>query len=158
VLVSTALTMVRKQIYDVNSLEYTDEELINYLNSAISLLGYELIKADAPDITAEITISVVDTAKPTGFVQWAARYPLTVSGGLINAYGTLPITARYYKHPALVAATTDNLPFDNDIYNHLLVQLTAIMALNRNEYEISQDSALAGEIKKAITETLAIVR
>lgn len=157
-LVSELLAMVRRQIYDVNSLEYTDAELISYLNSAISILGYELIRVDAPDTTAEVTVSVQGAAKPSDFAQWAGRYPLTISGGLINCYGTLPITARYYKKPAMMTATNNTLPFDNDVYNHLLAQLTAIMALNRNEYEVSQDSALSAEVRKVITETLAIVR
>jgi hypothetical protein len=77
---------------------------------------------------------------PTRFAGWAGQYHIVVSNGkLYPADGS--ILARWYEYPAPVQSLNDSLPFDEQHHQRLL-SLASIHALNRNEYDVTQDIAL----------------
>ena len=83
---------------------------------------------------------------PDDFLFFAGAVPISVDGGIVDFYGpasTLP--ARYFARLPYISAfkERDELPHRQDDLM-TVAALAAIYALNKQEYNVSQDLALLG--------------
>ena len=58
---------------------------------------------------------------------------------------------RYFATPALIESTTKELPFNHDAINDIIVKSAVLLALNENEYDISQDTNIVNALQQAIS-------
>ena len=151
------LALVRKLIADEQATGFTEsptgnnleepegtEELINYLDRAVD--EYSKRQAAAGDLRLMKRMAGVDGARlPLDFLSFCGAVPVNVEGGVMKYYGeatTLPI--RYFARlPYVSAYPSGALPYEND-QERTIAALAAIYALNKHEYNVSQDLMLLG--------------
>lgn len=138
--VSNLLVSIRNKIHDVKKIEYEDAELIDCLNDAIDYMSLFLIRiADGEMIKSIIVPGMIE--KPSDFDSVVGAQSLYMENNYIKTLTGDPATMRYYATKQHISDTTDAIPFKSSL-EPLLAELTAIYALNRNEYDITQDMAL----------------
>lgn len=57
---------------------------------------------------------------------------------------------RYFATPDLVSET-DDMPFNHEAINSVILRTAIMLALNENEYDISQDSNIVESLKQAVS-------
>lgn len=152
---SELLALVRKLIADEQAAGFTPggnmeqpegtQELLTYLDRAVD--AYSRRKAEAGDVRFLKTFVPVNGARlPVDFLFFAGNAPISTDGGTISFYGppsTLPV--RYYARLPYVTGFDEN---DDLPYRHedeiTISALAAIYALNKHEYNVSQDLMLLG--------------
>ena len=142
--VSDLIPRIRDKIQD-SGIEYTDSDVINYINEAIAYLSNLLISANDPNMVVEQEVKDQDTI-PNGFVKFAGLFPLSPANGKFNiTNGDASVSARYFCMKPAIALITDTVPFQ-DQYSTQLVNRASIIALNRNEFNVAQDISMDQDI------------
>ena len=148
-LVSAFLTLVRDRIRDSYKLEYFDPELIGYINDAISY--WSSCSVANKDLLKIKTISVspyVDI--PTNFAHLVGAYPVSIeSGRLISNTGDT-VLCKYYCYDDSVTSTTDTLSYSSPEIS-ILLQLTCLYALNRNQFDVTSETALSKALSDVVS-------
>ena len=149
------LALVRKLINDEQATGFTEggnleqpegtQELIHYLDRAVDV--YSKRQAATKDIRLLKTMNVTTGSKlPNDFLALCGAVPINIDAGVIHYYGeasTLPV--RYFARLPYVSSYSDTatLPYEHDQYMNIL-SLAAVFALNKHEFNVSQDLALLG--------------
>ena len=149
------IALVRKLISDEQATGFTEggnleepegtQELINYLDRAVDT--YSKRQAAAKDIRFLKRATITNGGKlPSDFISFCGAVPVNVDGGVTTFYGeasTLPI--RYFARLPYVSSygEEDALPYEHE-HEMIIAALAAIYALNKHEYEVSQDLYLLG--------------
>lgn len=149
------LALVRKLIADEQATGYTEggnleapegtQELLNYLDRAVD--EYSRRRAEAKDVRfIKTVVPTLGGRLPDDFLWFAGAVPISTDGGVMNFYGglsTLPV--RYFARLPYVTAyrEADPLPYPHDT-EITLAALAAIYALNKHEFNVSQDLMLLG--------------
>lgn len=149
------VALVRKLISDEQATGYTEggnleepegtQELINYLDRAVD--AYSRQQASAGNIRFMKRATITNGgALPNDFIMFCGVVPVTVEGGVTNFFGstgTMPI--RYFARLPYVSAYAETaaLPYIHED-EVMLAAIAAVYALNKHEYEVSQDLALLG--------------
>ena len=149
------VALVRKLIADEQATGFTEggnleqpegtQELINYLDRAVDT--YSKRQASAGDIRFMKRATITNGGTlPSDFIMFCGVVPVTVEAGTTNFFGstgTMPI--RYFARLPYVSSYGENdaLPYEHE-YEVVLAALAAIYALNKHEFEVSQDLALLG--------------
>lgn len=152
-LVSELITKerIRERVFDTLSATFTDNELLAYINDAINLVWNELTALGYYETVGDKQFTLASDTLPTDFLRFAAKYPIiTKADGTATLYGTLPCDTRYLRRPIFMTATSDTLPFKNDSINLLLGQITIMLALNRNEYNVEFEQGIISQLIKLI--------
>lgn len=152
---SEIIALVRKLINDEQATGYTNNanleqpdgtgELVNYLDRAVQAFSEQL--AAAGDLRLIKTLSVTNGMSiPDDFLRFAGQVPVSVTGGTFSFYGhttTLPV--KYFARMPYVSDYdySDNLPYTHD-QEMKIAALAAVYALNKHEFNVSQDLALLG--------------
>lgn len=158
-LVSEAIERIRRRINDEYDTGYSDEVLINYINDSIKYLCHALITRNDPLLvdTMEIKANEINLV-PANFTRFAGGYPVKRMGNRFYLTdGSDYLTAKYFFIPAELTAVTDDLPFDNDTYHALIINLSCIYALNQHEFNVERDTAMKQEMEQLITQALGEV-
>lgn len=143
------LALVRKLINDEQATGFTEggnleepegtQELLNYLDRAVDEYSKHIqyIKH----------MTVINGANlPDDFLDFCGAVPIDVNGRTMTYYGeasTLPV--RYFARLPYVTSYSENdvLPYKHD-EEMKIAALAAIYALNKQEFNVSQDVALLG--------------
>ena len=149
------LAMVRKMINDEQATGFTTggnleepegtQELQTYLDRAVD--EYSKRQAAAQDMRLLKTMTVSSgSTLPSDYLALCGNAPINVSSKTITFYGDetmMPV--RYFARLPYVTsyANTANLPYDRD-QELAICALAAIFALNKHEYNVSQDLMLLG--------------
>lgn len=152
------IALVRKLIADEQATGFTEsptgnnleepegtEELLNYLDRAVD--EYSRRQAAGGDVRFIKTMTVARGQRvPDDFLFFAGAVPVSVDGGAMDFYGpptTLPV--RYFARLPYVTSCneTEELPYLHD-QEIILAALAAIYALNKHEFNVSQDLMLLG--------------
>lgn len=149
------LALVRKLIADEQSTGFTEggnlespegtQELLNYLDRAVD--EYSQRRAEAKDTRfIRTVVPMLGARLPDDFLWFAGAVPIYTDGGVMNFYGglsTLPV--RYFARLPYVTAfhETETLPYLHH-EEMTLAALAAIYALNKHEFNVSQDLMLLG--------------
>lgn len=136
---------IRQLTKDTNAIEYTTAELMNYINTAIKLVSTYLIGNKDPEMIVDITISD-GTSVPSNFMSFVGIYPVYISGSVFKLYNTAsPVSARYFATKADITDMANTIPF-KDALLPIVTRLAAMQALNRNEFDITQDTKILDEL------------
>lgn len=147
--VAELITKIRYRIFDTDTTEYSDNELMRYINDAILLIHSQLINAYHPSTIATVTLSNPSTPKAglNLFKLLDIKNAVIDTGDTLDAYGTLPITVKYFKQPTLITAVENIMPFA-DAYNQVVEQIATSMALARGQYDVNDEKAFTADIIK----------
>lgn len=144
------LRRVRERITDLDVVEFTNTELVGYVNDAIDWLGLQRIQAGDPEMVEELTVSEGDKL-PFYYHSLCGIFPVVITGSVFSIMGSTTAVIRYFAtkpHVHYVAASNYYSPLHSPFkpaYDTLLIQRTAILALNRNADDISQDEKLLAQ-------------
>lgn len=150
---SEMLAMVRKLISDEQATGFTDggnleepegtQELLNYLDRAVD--EYSKRQAAAFDIRLQKTMRVTNNMSiPSDFLAFCGVVPLSVESGKFTYYGEAPsLPVKYFARLPYVSRNEGTLPYDED-QEIAIAALAAIYALNKHEFNVSQDLLLLG--------------
>ena len=149
--VSEAITRIKQETHDISD-EYSDERCIQFLNTAIQQVASLLIAAKWPVLVKEINIREGDTI-PKNYLNACGTYPIKMTDGTahITDDAYKQITFRYFATPDLVEAPTDDLPFTHDAIHDVIIKSAVLLALNENEYDITQDTTIVNALQQAIS-------
>lgn len=142
--VNDFLTMLRKRIFDTDRSGYSDAELIDYTNAAIVQQTGEMILSGDPSLFIEEGLLSHADPLPERFGGWAGQFSVVVSNGKVYPEEGV-VKARWFTYPEPVNALEDTMPYA-DQYTPRLLTLAAAHALNRNEFDVSQDMQLASAL------------
>ncbi|MBR0034482.1 MAG: hypothetical protein IJP54_02290 [Synergistaceae bacterium] len=149
------LAMVRKLINDEQATGFTTggnleepegtQELQTYLDRAVD--EYSKRQAAAQDMRLLKTMTVSSGATlPDDYLAMCGAVPVSITGKTITFYGDESIMpVRYFARLPYVTsyADTAKLPYERD-QELAICALAVIYALNKHEYNVSQDLILAG--------------
>lgn len=143
--VGQIVTLMRARIADADPAryEYSDAELIGYINDAVRYVADHVVRMGDPSpLVTETSLRSGDDL-PADVIAWAGQYPLNVSGGKV--YPEYPIRARFFAYPAPATALTDTLPLSGDFSK--ILQVATVLARRRNDFDQSQDLAIPAMIQ-----------
>ena len=149
------LAMLRKIINDEQATGFTEggnleepegtQELINYLDRAVD--EYSKRQAAALDLRLIKTMLFLDQMPvPDDFIAFCGKIPASVEDKKVNFYVPVEdMKVKYFARLPYVSSygEDDQLPYDNDQYMKITA-LAVIYALNKHEYNVSQDLVLLG--------------
>jgi len=152
-LVEKAISRIKSAGHDISD-EYSQERCLEFINTAIQQVSSLLISAQYPSLIDEILVHNGESL-PSNYMKSAGNYPLKVIGNTVSITdGSDTVRFRYWKTPAFVDETGE-LPFNNDAVNEVIVKLAVMLALNENEYDITQDNNLTSQLQQAIASGMA---
>lgn len=148
---SKAIDEIKAAGHDISD-EYSRAECIGFLNTAIHEVSGLLIAANSPMMVQEVLIHDGENV-PIHYVASAGQYPLRITGQTVNFVDPLmeEIRFRYFATMAPLEDETGDLPFVHSALNDYVLKVATLLALNRNEYDISQDKALTDEFRSILT-------
>ena len=151
------VAMVRKLINDEQATGYTTggtleqpegtQELLVYLDRAVD--EYSKLSAAREDLRLMKQISISASSSvplPKDFLSLCGSVPVEVSDKVLTYYGTTAVMpVRYFARLPYVTSYsgTATLPYERD-QEIAICALAAIYALNKHEFNVSQDLMLLG--------------
>lgn len=153
--VEQAIRRIRAAGHDISD-EYNDERCIEFLNNSLQRISALLIQARYPALVEEVVVHDGDTL-PKNYVQAAGTYPLRMTAGKAEIVDDSEfVRFRYFATPALLENSTDEFPYDHDAINEIVVRYAIMLALNENEYDITQDTNLLTDLQNAIAGAMSM--
>lgn len=146
---SEAVASLRKRLTDDDCDGFTRDELVTYINDAIDFYCNELTAIKSAVFVKEISVANYDSV-PEDFINFAGAFPVTISNNKFICLDKLPVSIRYFSHAPSVKVDTDTLPYDKT-GNNIVIQLATIYALNRNEFNTSQDERLVNLLNQFVS-------
>lgn len=153
-LVSTAIKRIKDAGHDISD-EYTNERCIEFLNTALQQTSSLLIAAQYPALVQEMDVRDGDTL-PKNYMQCCGTYPLRMTAGKAKILSDDEyVRFRYWATPAMLTTEDEELPYPHDGINEVIVRAAVILALNENEYDVTQDNAILSALQQAIASAMA---
>jgi hypothetical protein len=148
---SKAIDEIKAAGHDISD-EYSRAECIGFLNTAIHEVSGLLVAANSPMMVREILIHDGESV-PKHYVRSAGQYPMRITGQTVQFIDPMmnEIRFRYFATIPPLDGETGDLPFPHDALNKYVLKVAILHALNRNEYDVSQDKALADEFRSILT-------
>jgi len=159
--VEELLTQVRYQINDIDKAEYSDDELINYINDGLRFIVNELIRIGSALWLKKINLTLKDdsTSLPSDFIKEQAvldsqgnilkslapaeplsQYGYKIIGNTLYSKND-KIEFIYFMDYPKVSSLTDSVRVP-DYMLGLLKEIVIFLALNRNEFSLNVESDL----------------
>ena len=147
--VEDAVVRIKNAGHDISN-EYATDRCIAFLNNSIQQIAGLLVSMRYPQIVQQTDLHTGDTL-PKNFIRTAGTYPIRITNGKVDIVdGSESVSVRYFATPTLVSTTKDKMPYEHDGINEVIVRGAILLALNENEYDISQDRALYNNLQQAI--------
>ena len=149
--VTQAIARIKAAAHDISD-EYSNERCIEFLNTAIQQAASLLIANKWPPMAQELTLHDGETL-PDNYMVPCGQYPIRITNNEVTFLDDdlETLRFRYFATPAALTNVSDDMAFDGYFYvQEVVVKLAIALALNENEYDISQDSALNQELMQAI--------
>ena len=149
-LLTTAIKRIKSAGHDISD-EYTNEDCISFLNTAIQRVYGLMVGFGHPPIVKEMDLHE-DDSLPHNYMKACGTYPMRITNNIVHLLendGSY-IRFRYFANPEMLNETDEELPFNHDAINEIIMKVAINIALNENEYDISQDTALLQDLQQAI--------
>ena len=148
---SKAIDEIKAAGHDISD-EYSRAECLGFLNTAIHEVSGLLIAARSPMMVREILLHDGESV-PSHYVTSAGQYPMRITGQTVQFVDPAlhEIRFRYFATMPPLTDEEGDLPFPHDALNEYVLKIAVLHALNRNEYDISQDKALSDEFRSILT-------
>lgn len=148
--VSEAVAKIKAAGHDISD-EYTVTACIDFLNNALQQTCAILIQGRYPIMIKEALLRTGDLL-PDNYMVAAGTYPLMMTDGKVTLFDDLEtVRFRYFATKKNIASETEEMPFPHNAINEIILKAAIILALNENEYDISQDTALLSKLEQAVT-------
>ena len=148
-LLTTAISRIKSAGHDISD-EYTNEECIVFLNGAIHQVYAIMVGFGYPPTVKEMDLHD-DDSLPKNYMKSCGTYPIRITNNIVKFIDDDNfIRFRYFANPENLTSESESLPFDHDAINECIVRGAIILALNENEYDLSQDTALWQSLQQAI--------
>lgn len=147
--VETAIQRIKSAGHDISG-EYSKERCLEFLNNALQQTSSLLIAARFPSLCKETLVREGDVV-PQNYMVAAGNYPIKMTNGkveMLDDYET--VRFRYFATPENLTDESKELPFTHDAINEVIVRGAILIALNENEYELTQDKVLLDTLQQAI--------
>lgn len=132
------------------SKEFTVDRCIEWLNNSTQQVASLLISTKWAYITKTIDLHEGDTL-PQNYLKAAGTYPIRVTDGVVELLDDVEsVRFRYFASPANVEKTSDEMPYNHDAINEIIVRGAILLALNENKANIAQDSQLMQALQQAV--------
>lgn len=156
--VKTAIDQFRLILHDLyGNYEYDNYHCLMRLNSAIQLTCNLLVQINSPLVIEEQEFENGGEL-PGNFLKTCGIYPIRRTGNTVQFVdGSKKMVIRYYvTYPQIVKTDVENgdMPFKHDTINDFVVRTACKFALNRNEFDISQDQNILNELQNAAAEAM----
>lgn len=154
-LVSTAITRIKETTHDISD-EYSKKMCVDFLNNSMQQVATLLISAKWPALVQEMLVHDGDSL-PKNYMQAAGTYPIRMTAGKAEIIdGSDYVRFRYFATPENMTGEDENeeLPFDHEAINEIIVRGAIILALNENEYDLSQDTQLWTALQQAVASAM----
>ena len=152
---SDAISRIKQETHDISA-EYSTDRCIQFINTAIQQVASLLIAARWPVLVKETTIREGDSI-PDNYLNACGTYPLMMTAGTAHitddAYESIQF--RYFATPELINDDSGDMPFMHDAINEVIVKSAVLLALNENEYDITQDTNIVNALQQAISSGMA---
>lgn len=150
--VEKAIARLKAAGHDISD-EYSTEDCIGFLNTAVQEICHQLATGKSPQMVKEITLHDSESLPPDYIIS-CGNYPIKVTGQAVTF--TDPdvdaLRFRYFATKPQIVDATGNMPFVHEALNDIAVRLATLFALNQNEYDVSQDKALLDEVRQAVAQ------
>lgn len=138
------VTNLRTLLSDAQQIGYPkDSELLDYLDRATIYYCEQMIAAKDPSMLKKMdVVGCLDL--PNDFVALAGQHPVQITGRRMDYYGDVPYRVVYWGHLTLPSslASDDTVVPHTAAQDSVILELARIFALNRNEYDLTQDLKL----------------
>lgn len=152
--VEEAIARLKHATHDISD-EYSDEDCLAFLNGAVQQVSSLLISAKWPALVKEMSVHEGETL-PRNYMQPCGTYPLRMTDGVVHITdGTEYVRFRYFATPPTIDSRIGDMPYNHTAINDIIVRTAILLALNQNEYDISQDTAILQSLQQAIAAGMA---
>lgn len=154
--VKDAVDQFRLILHDIHgNYEYDNYHCLMRLNSAAQYISTLLVQIASPMVIAEGEFTDGDNL-PENFLKTCGTYPMKKTGNKMEFLdGSEKMKIRYFVSVPQIKALAEDMPFTHDLINDFVVRTAVKYALNRNEFDISQDQNLLNELQNAAAEAMA---
>lgn len=131
-LVSEGLEIIRSRTNDSESLVFTNNTLIHYLNLAISAVANQMIAALNPYLVKTLAVdNIAGAAIPADFHSLCPGEMCSIYDGNIwlDEYISSERTIRYFSAPAAITSLEDTIPFSSPYVSSVLNIAVEIAAM-----------------------------
>lgn len=153
--VEDAVARLKAATHDISD-EYTTDECLGFLNTAIQQVCYQLIAGRSPQMVKQVTVHNLEFL-PADFVRAAGTYPVKLTGQIIEFLDEdmAELNVRYFATKEHLEGMTGDMPFIHEEINDIVVKVATLIALNQNEYDVTQDKAILDELRQVIAAGIA---
>ena len=141
---------LRDRLSDSLESGYEDAELIAYINDAINFIWHVLIDNDYYEVIGDHTFTENTGTVPDDWYRVTNQAPIIVRGNQAEVYGDLPQVIRYYKRPKFVSAVGDQIPFSNETFCDIVIQLVVILAMANHGFNMDVEQDVVEAIIKLL--------
>lgn len=143
------ISLLRQHLSDEQMIGWPDDsELTAYMDRAADYLSEQMIADRDPAFLGDFTVAAAGSPLPENFVSFVGSVPVTVTGRTARPVRNESYTARYWgrlkRFSALAPAEQSPYTPSQEL---LIVDIARLFALNKNEYDISQDLTLLGDAR-----------
>lgn len=147
--IETAMQRIKSAGHDISD-EYSNERCLEFLNNAMQQTASLLIAARFPSLCKEVLVREGDVV-PANYMVAAGNYPIKMTNGKVEILDDYEaVRFRYFATPENLTDESKELPFTHDAINEVIVRGAILIALNENEYELTQDKVLLDTLQQAI--------
>lgn len=147
--VRDAIARLKSATHDISD-EYSTGACLEFINTAIQQVSSLLIAAKWPVLAKETIIRDGDKL-PHNYMGACGTYPIRMTSNVATITdGSDSVRFRYFATPDLVGED-DDFPFDHEAINAVILRSAILLALNENEYDVTQDSNIISTLEQAIS-------
>ena len=147
--VKDAIARLKSATHDISD-EYSTDDCLEFINTAIQQVASLLIAAKWPVLAKETIIRDGDKL-PHNYMGACGTYPIRMTSNVATITdGSDSVRFRYFATPDLVGED-DDFPFDHEAINAVILRSAILLALNENEYDVTQDSNIISTLEQAIS-------
>jgi hypothetical protein len=153
--VQTAIDQFRLILHDLyGNYEYDNYHCLMRLNSAAQLTCNLLVQINSPLVIKEEEFENGGTL-PGNFLKTCGTYPIRRTGGVVKFLDDVDkMVIRYFVTVPKIEDVDGDMPFEHDTLNDFVVRTACKLALNRNEFDISQDQSILTELQNSAAEAM----
>lgn len=156
--IKAAIDEFRLILHDLyGNYEYDNYHCLMRLNSAVQLTCNLLTQINSPLIIEEKDFENGEDL-PGNFLRTCGTYPIRRTGNSIEFLDDVEkMRIRYFiTLPKMGKEDVEegDMPFAHDSINDFVIRTACKLALNRNEFDISQDQGILTELQNSIAEAM----
>lgn len=141
--ISEIIQIIRNRLNDRDGVgDFEDDQLVDYLNQAISYISAYLVTTMNPLMVKSATLNDGDEL-PEDFIKTCGNFPMLVEGRTVELFNPKkPLDIKYYFQLPKVDME-DDFPLKDLQSSNLAIQLAVIFCMNQQRIDVGQDQAIA---------------